>query len=435
MLRAGALLIALCMAGCFSDRGLAIEVDVGDTGATSVELYLGERGCSPGDNQAGINCESIAPPEATIALEGHVFFRDDPEPDGPAPYTAEVKGGKATFVITAETARTLPIVIAVGNPSGDQGMRGVATLHDLDVPAGSGRIVRTTLVPTKQVIPGEVNPVNEDRVLVWEKMEPLNSCVVVEHWKDGQVDREFVVPEGDPDCDDVDVMLECNAAAYHGTSDAGMSSVPSCFVPEGSGCVLGSRACSDDGVPTSDACAAQQEGTICVPSQFCGCTGLEPACMQIEMDLGVLPHITCTIPTTAEGNLCSNNNSMLMDLAEFYPSASCDQPRLGSLQLAALSTNTNTFSFGGAVMALESPGSPCNFSIIWKSGTHMLSQARVEYGVVQLQTGDRITLVPITFDFTDELGQDTCDTQMFFCTPPDPPLDPLDPLWTCAQAP
>jgi hypothetical protein len=414
------------MAGCFSDRGLAIEVDVGDTGATSVELYLGERGCSPGDNHAGILCDSIAPPDGTIALSGDVFFRDDPEPDGPAPYTAEVKGGKATFVITAETARTLPIVIAVGNLSGDQGMRGVATLRDLDVPAGSGRIVRTTLVPTKQVIPGEINPVDEDRVLVWEKMEPLNSCVVVEHWKAGQVDREFVVPEGDPDCDDV--ATECNAAAYLGMSDAGMSSVPSCFTPEGLGCVLGSSACSDDGVPTSDACAAQQEGTVCVPSQFCGCTGLEPACMQIEMDLGVLPHITCTIPATAEGSLCSNKSSTSISLSNLYFSA-CEQPQLGSLQLAALSTNTNTFSFGGAVMALESPGSPCNFSIVWKSGTHMLSQARVEYGVVQLQTGDRITLVPITFDFSEN----TCDdaTQLFSCTPP---LEAPDPLWTCAQA-
>ena len=103
---------------------------------------------------------------------------------------------------------------------------------------------------------------------------------------------------------------------------------------------------------------------------------------------------------------------------------------LGSLQLTALSTNTNAFSFGGAVMELESPRSPCNFSIVWKTGTHMPSQARVEYGVVQLQTGDRISLVPITLDFSE----DTCidATQLFTCNAF---VSEFDPLVTCAQAP
>jgi hypothetical protein len=425
------------MAGCFSDRGLAIEVDVGDTGATSVELYVGEFDCTPGDNTAGISCTSIAPPDGTIALAGDVFLRNDP-----VPYTAPVKDGKATFVITSDTAKTLPVVIAVGSVSDSQGVRGLATLRELELPANSARIVTTTLVSAHPVQPqqsdSETMDLTEDRVMVWPEANPQRPCVVVEHWRSGEpVRREFLVPDEDPDCDGV--PNECNAAAYLGTSAGGMASEPNCFAGQDGACVLGSLPCNDVSGPEPGTCTAQQDqDTVCVPSQFCGCTSLEPACMQIEMDAGVLPHITCTIPTTAEGNPCSNNNSIFMDLAKFYPSASCDPPRLGSLQLTALSTNTNNFSFGGAVMALESPGSPCQFSIVWKSGTHtppLEALVVVEYGVVQLQTGDRITLVPITFGFNhNNLGTGTCDMQPFQCTPPDPPLDPLDPLWACAQA-
>jgi hypothetical protein len=56
----------------------------------------------------------------------------------------------------------------------------------------------------------------------------------------------------------------------------------------------------------------------------------------------------------------------------------------------------------------------------------------VDHGVVQLQTGDRIALLPITFHFS----RNTCGTgQIFYCADPEPVLDASDPLVTCALAP
>src|ERR1043165_6801212 len=73
-----ALGLVVAFAGCFADKGLGIEVDIGDTHASKVELYLGKAACSPDDNAAGIDCTSIAPPDGTIALRGNIWFRDSP---------------------------------------------------------------------------------------------------------------------------------------------------------------------------------------------------------------------------------------------------------------------------------------------------------------------------------------------------------------------
>src|SRR5687768_8191931 len=100
--------LALCGAGCFSDRGVAIEVDVGDTGATSVELYVGNTACTDHDNPV-IACDGgIAPENVSEHLAGKVWFRNDL-----VPYFAPVRGGKASFRLQADKLTTLPIAIAV----------------------------------------------------------------------------------------------------------------------------------------------------------------------------------------------------------------------------------------------------------------------------------------------------------------------------------
>src|SRR5258705_2601777 len=135
-------LLAAALTGCFSDRGVAIEVDIGPTRAETVELYLGAQACDPKTNTAGITCASIAPPDGKIALPGHVWFRD-----APAPEIADVKNGKATFQLRADMPSTLPIVIAVGKMGSgpDQMGVGTATLHDLAIPVNNARVVTTTL--------------------------------------------------------------------------------------------------------------------------------------------------------------------------------------------------------------------------------------------------------------------------------------------------
>src|SRR5947208_650909 len=88
--------------------------------------------------------------------------------------------------------------------------------HDrgLAIPAGGARVVLTSLTAAAAVVPTQTDTkdLSEDRVLVWTKQTPPSSCVVVEHWDHGQLTRDFVVPEEDPDCDDV-AAPECNPAA------------------------------------------------------------------------------------------------------------------------------------------------------------------------------------------------------------------------------
>src|SRR5215510_5116223 len=90
---------AVAMAGCFSDRGLAIEVDVAGTGATSVELFLGKTACGASDNPAEIDCKAIGPPPAgSPLLHGSVWFRDDL-----AVNTVAVAESRATFQLRSST--------------------------------------------------------------------------------------------------------------------------------------------------------------------------------------------------------------------------------------------------------------------------------------------------------------------------------------------
>src|SRR5437763_1063061 len=120
-------------AGCFSDRGVAIEVDVRASGASTVELFLGKTACDGNDNAAGIDCKAIAPPAGAIAMRGEIWFRDDL-----AVEAAQVTGHTATFRLRSDTADTIPLVLAVGEDASGAGIA-VATLTDLPIPIHGGR--------------------------------------------------------------------------------------------------------------------------------------------------------------------------------------------------------------------------------------------------------------------------------------------------------
>jgi hypothetical protein len=414
----GALVIAVFAAGCFSDRGVAIEVDVGTTGATSVELYIGKTACDK-TNAAGIACTTIAPPpDGRFALRGDIWFRD-----AATPYTAAVKGHTATFELRADTATTLPIVIAVGTlPTDQQGVRGVgtATLTDLTIPVNSARVVTTTLVAANPVVPG-LGPAagaTEDRVMVWTKQTPPSSCAVVEHWAHGQATRVFVVPASDPDCDDV--VPECNPAAYRGTSAVGGADAePDCLTTDAAGaCVLGGLGCVDGG-PKTMTCLPQHR-QVCVPAQFCGCD-LEGSCTQGKVDgLPTIPRIVCTVPV--EVNSVCPDLSAEVDLGGHYPTGDCgQQPQLGSLQAAGFG---NSISLGGAQLEISSVSAPCKLEIKTKGGTVAVLAADA-HGAVKLDTSNGALLVPLVVHFADAV----CATAAVTCTALG---DDNNTLWSCA---
>jgi hypothetical protein len=414
----GALVIALCSAGCFSDRGVAIEVDVGDTGAKSVELYIGETACDK-TNAASIACTTIAPPpDGRFPLRGDIWFRD-----APTPYTAAVKGRTATFELRADTATTLPIVIAVGTvPTDQQGVRGVgtATLSNLAIPVNSAHVITTALTGANPVVPGQSPAANatEDRVLVWTKQTPPSSCVVVEHWARGQATRVFVVPASDPDCDDV--VPECNPAAYHGTSGTGGSDgEPDCLTTDTAGaCVLGSLGCVDGG-PKTATCLPQHR-QVCVPAEFCGCD-LAGGCTQGKVDgVPAIPRIVCTVPVTAT-SVCPDLSAEV-DLSSHYKTGNCgQQPQLGSLQAAGFG---NTASVGGAQLEIATASAPCKIALKTKGGTVPLLPAD-GHGAVKLDTSSGALLVPLVLHFSDGL----CAAAALTCMALG---DDTNSLWSCA---
>jgi hypothetical protein len=410
-----AAVLAWCAAGCFSDRGLAIEIDVGETGATSVELYIGKRPC---DTDAPIGCGAITPPDAPRALGGRIWFRDDV-----VPYRVEVKGRTATFQIRTDKPETMPILIAIGMVPGDPDMRAVgsATLLDVAIPVDGARVARATLVGAIEVearLPGP-NAI-EDRIQVWKKEMPASSCVMVEHWKEGTATRHFVVPIEDPDCDDVP-RPECNEAAYHGTSPG--AGVPGCITSSGSeGCVLASLGCTDDTGPDPDSCMPLAE-PVCVPMGFCDCTDLDAGCMKTAIDTNIdLPRVECSIPARMVGTgleLCSGMASASIELGPLVHDASCGPPLIGSLQPRDAATS---HSFEGAVLGLSSPSSTCSIPITWKGGARTVLDESRAHGLIEVPFGDRALLLPLALTFT--VG---CVTA-FECTVHGLPDDSL---WRC----
>jgi hypothetical protein len=432
----GTVTIALGATGCFSDHGVAIEVNLGDTQNVSrVELFIANETCAE-DRPAGVNCMGIAPQGAMTQLPGQVFFRDKA-----SEFMVDVKGAKATFQLKADQTTKLPIVIAVGF---DKNMNpvGTATLRGLEIPSNSTRIVSTTLVRASSAQSPDPNAA--DRVMVWTNETSSDSCVMVEHLQHPEQPPDFVVPREDPDCDSLLNNKECNANAYDGSNDAGQASNPDCFgFGSSNTCLLGSHACTDLLGPTGDKCVPQSPqhdlDQVCVPGEFCtaACVGLDPSCPQALIDevLSPVPRIECHVPTSLEGNLCQEDNSTPIDVDVFYPEdAKCgQQPLLGALQFTDLSTNSTNHSFGDVVMEIGSPNGACNFPLTSRRSTRTLSSPLIDHGVIQLQTGNRITLLPIVVRF--EPG--TCGTlAQFRCGLAGNTIvnDPMnDPLWICAH--
>ena len=406
-------------AGCFSDRGVVIEVDVGDTRAIEVELYLGKTRCEA-NNPAGIDCTAIAPPNGKVALGGTIWFRDDV-----SPYKAVVNGRTATFHLTAASATTLPIAIAVGRALTPLRpvATGAATLRDLEIPVNRGRIVTVALVAMTPVVAEPIDPrnLNEDRVREWSKAAPESSCVVVEHWDQGQATRDFIVPAEDPDCDDVQ-KPECNPAAYHGAGIVGGAPIkPDCVVDSAQRCVLG-NGCSDDAPGQVTSCT-ELPRELCVPSALCSCTSLAGDCIRdIVANDPTVPKIECEVPTTEALGMCSGDNSATIDLTVVpeYSGRSCGrQPLLASLQATGFSTSRN---FAGAAFELSGAGDECKFTVTWKSGSPRVADA-ADHGFVVLDTHNGALLLPIAFNF---VSVPACATDMKCLL-----LDTPDTMWSC----
>jgi len=427
--------LALC-AGCFSDKGLAIEVAPGDTGATSVELYIGKDKCDPNDEPTSpkISCLSIAPPDGTIALPGTIWFRDDL-----LPYSAELKGGVATLHLKSDVSQSIPLMIAVGfvaDPQSPDGRRavGFAELADITIPINTAKIIDVTLVAADPVMPKNRPPpgTTANRIQVWAKHNPPSSCVVVEQWQDGHASRDFVVPAEDPDCDDV--AIECNAAAFHGASTGGDPTKSECFGRPltADRCVIGSFACTDDGGPKGT-CVGRTQNESCVPSDFCTCASItDVGCLANLIDtVQSTPRIECVVPSMANASggidKCAGKDMATVTVPGFMPPASCvDQdPQIAALPM--LTGFNGSAMFGGAEFDVSSAVAPCSFMLTWKQGTHVVNAGAADHGAIRVTSTDGTHLViPLVLHYSDMCASVTelsCQVMGM----------PSDTLWTCTN--
>lgn len=419
---------ALAIAGCFSDRGLVIEIDVGDTGATSVALFLGMTPCGASVVPAGIDCRTIAPPPAgSPPLRGDIWFRDDA-----AGQVVTVQGRRATFQLRSDAATTIPLVVAVATvpadgPGGMMREVAMAVLSQVSIPTDTGRVLRTTMLAAGPMMPGGPPPSgpSADRVMVWNK--PQNACVAIEHWQDGMVvTRSFIVPASDPDCDDV-VAPECAPSVFLGTANAGQAASADCLSSQGDGCELGSHGCSDgDDGRRGGECAPQQART-CVPDAFCGCPAVDPACFENRLAGADMPRIDCHFPMDDKLSLCQNNASATIALGgPPMGGATCAQPRIGDLTLDRFATSAE---FGGATLTLSAPRDPCNFAITWSAGTRTTSDP-VSFGAIELAGHSGALVLPLVVHF-DQLSLGGCASALTsscqIMAAPD------DGVWACTQ--
>jgi len=355
-------LVVICLAGCSSPKGVAIEVHPGATPAETVELFIGRTACKDPD------CGGIQPPGVDGKLSGTVTYRDGDPID-----SAPMVDGVVTFKLVPDGGdEKLPLVIAVGFDNGEPDS--VAIIHDLEI-SSEPQLVYATLsgasnhiksLPTSAVVP------DGDRVNVWRELAaPMSSCVVVQRWRNNQPEHLFVVPTDDPDCDDVpNGPLECNQDVFHASTaprDLAQDSCIASFKKDGvEVCRIGGVGCTD-GVGM----------TPCAPSPFClpdivcasvdGCKTPDPACIgNRTMNLTNIPRITCVLPTES-GQPCAGNDTASIDLGQVFgpEMATCtalgfDTALSGSLMFAP------TLHFANGVEIIPTgPQPPCAFDISW----------------------------------------------------------------------
>ena len=391
-----ALVLALCVTGCFSDRGAAIEIDVGDTGAATVELFTGQA-CSSGGP-----CKVIALPDAACTLRGSLWYRD-----APARFVATVSGRRATFRLTADAATTLPIVIAVGFDAGSVPV-GTAKLSAVDIPVDSARIDSATLTRATALDPARppAAGTSADLVKVWTTGDmPPSSCVVVEHWRPGMAtSSEAIGPADDPDC-----SADATAATGRCTTDSSNGV-----------CLLGSRACNADGT-VGTSCAPAQRG-VCVPDQLCGKTSddqITTALKQIET-----PRISCTITVgVLDGHVCDTQPRQI-DVGQALPHG-CPRARLSTLPLGVFAQSA---TFNGVMLELSSSNGQCN--AVKASGTASLPAPLPGFGAIRFEGKASALLLPFQITFqTDTCSPGVPQTRCML----EVGDSAASPLWMCAQ--
>ena len=318
---------AVALAAC--DQGVSLEVDTGATGATRVELFVASKDpCT--------TCDKVRSPTAAAALAGTVYFADRD-----ATFATDVSGGVATFNLQPGAGdngvRTLVIVGLAGDK-----VVGATVLPAFEVTTDAQRVKIDLEAANEDAVGGPVPSPDPYRIALWHKQKDDRAgCVAVERWDMGVMSsRQFVVPEDDPDCDDVAQDLECRPFEYM-TDVRPDETNYTCFAqfPVGSGdaCMLGGKTCVDGEGP-ANACGPSK---FCIPEDVClaGCTPNTPGCLATQLGNATAPlaHIECKLPMVVQPSglvtMCDGVSVLPVDMAMPFSDAGrgCTAARLTSI--------------------------------------------------------------------------------------------------------
>lgn len=268
-MRCSTLALAVVLAGslvaaCKDDPGLTLVVDH-PTGTDHLEVFIGIDGCKVGTEP----CTEITPPAFSEPRAGSGYFLDA---SALATFDTDPTTASTTIRLLSDTtadryAQEL-VVIAF---DGQRTPLASFVIHGVAIPATDAAAWKVTLDPYAPPSADRDAPAKDgDHVLFWHrKAADRAGCVLVEHVAGTTRTNTFLVPDQDPDCDDV--VRECDALWFEAPDQPG--TVASCLVKDDRmACVAGGASCSEV-APSTAACAPLAD-RYCLPDPLCGaCAG------------------------------------------------------------------------------------------------------------------------------------------------------------------
>jgi len=285
------LLVWVCLFTACGD-GVSVEIHVPD-GVDSVELFVAEKDalCRIG----GRDCPGIAPPTSMLnqsrqPIDGTVFDVDDI-----APNSVTVEDGIAVFSFQAADVE-IGAAIAVGHGATGQPI-GVALIDGFDLGAGAQKVV-AVMTPSTGTL-DTADPAVEE----WSAPDGAYTCV------GARVDGAtvFIVPEADPDCDQV-AGRECAPLQYLGSNPPAteLDRLTCATQSTNTPCRLGDRVCDETRPdPGTDLPCVTPATDFCVPDVACTCGDDLASCVDQLLDQNgdTATQIYCTISTKLLGNV------------------------------------------------------------------------------------------------------------------------------------
>ena len=392
--------------GCWNDEpGLHLEVRTGGTGATRIELYLATRPCT--------SCANLLRPKGVhTKLPGPVWLLDGDTMVRTPNTVYDVKAGKVVFDLLPPAAADVDIeyIVAVGyEPEGK--VVGVAKLTGVTIPHDRAKFWKIALDEAADQASSPALQPEGNRVWVWRRSSAatadLAACIGIEHSDGKTIERTWLVPADDTDCDEVPANVECDRFNYQamGTSDldkancATATSAPT-VVPAGA-CLLGGPSCIDG---SSNSSCGPVLPYFCLPSVVCASSSCRQDLVACVAN-GLVTHFKITMPATTNMGPCeadTSQNSVIVDLSALVPTkpgltrARCTDIKFARLDVNNAITLTTDFTPNGATFTAGQLAAPCSFLFSWTAG-NVSTQALFTFLDLALSNGTH-ELLPVRID-------------------------------------